>query len=100
MTELEINKAAAKKLGLAYEVTRYGVVTRVSNKEQWREFDPCNNVEQAWEIMLKYNICVTKEGRKYRAIANMKWDGSEVWCSGAKSHQKPLVAAMLCFLEL
>lgn len=98
----EINKKVAEKLGLAYEVTRYGVVTRMSNKEQWREFNPCNNVEQAWEIMMKYNICVTKEprgnydafeGLVIKGVDNADWV-YDTW------HSKPLVAAMLCFLEM
>lgn len=84
LSEFEINKAVSEKLGYIYT----------------KSFDPCNEPLQAWDIMMKYNICVTKEGGKYRAIANMKWDGNEVWCSGAKAHKKPLVAAMLCFLEM
>ena len=93
LTDAEINKKVAEKLGLAYEVTRYGVVTRMSNKEQWREFNPCNNVEQAWEIMLKYNIHVTNYGDRFEAYSNR-------WVDDRCSHKKPLVAAMLCFLEL
>lgn len=81
MTEFEINKAVAEKLGVDND---YGTFTPLLKYS----FDPCNNVEQAWEIMMKYDICITKEGRKYRAIANMKWDGNEVWCSGAKAHKK------------
>lgn len=84
MTEFEINKAVAEKLGYI----------------NTKSFDPCNSIEQAWEIMMEHNICVTKDGRKFRAIRNMKWDGVETWCSGSAYHKKPLVAAMLCFLEL
>lgn len=86
MTEFEINKAVSEKLGYIYT----------------KSFDPCNNVEQAWKIMMKYNICVTKEprgnyvafeGLVIKGVDNADWI-YDTW------HSKPLVAAMLCFLEL
>ena len=97
MTELEINKAAAEKLGIPH----YVVMGKVLNAGSYSVFDPCNNVEQAWEIMLKYNICVTKGFNDYEAFQNLRIDDN--WRSDAcivKMHQKPLVAAMLCFLEM
>ncbi|MTB66473.1 DUF2591 domain-containing protein [Providencia sp. wls1943] len=57
LSDFEINKKVAEKLGLAYEVTRYGVVTRMSNKEQWREFNPCNNPADAMPIIIENKIC-------------------------------------------
>ncbi|HFP8670720.1 TPA: phage protein NinX family protein [Providencia stuartii] len=56
LSDFEINKKVAEKLGLAYEVTRYGVVTRMSNKEQWREFNPCNNPADAMPIIIENKI--------------------------------------------
>lgn len=102
LSDFEINKKVAEKLGLAYEVTRYGVVTRMSNKEQWCEFNPCNNVEQAWEIMMKYNICVTKElNGEYVAFEGLVVSGvcDADWVY-YETHEKPLVSAMLCFLGI
>nr|WP_308428758.1 phage protein NinX family protein [Providencia thailandensis] len=58
LSDFEINKKVAEKLGLAYEVTRYGVVTRMSNKEQWREFNPCNNPADAMPIIIENKICM------------------------------------------
>ncbi|HEJ9542811.1 TPA: DUF2591 family protein [Proteus mirabilis] len=58
LSDFEINKKVAEKLGLAYEVTRYGVVTRMSNKEQWREFNPCNNPADAMPIIIESKICM------------------------------------------
>lgn len=56
LSDFEVNKNVAEKLGLAYEVTRYGVVTRMSNKEQWREFNPCNNPADAMPIVIDNGI--------------------------------------------
>ncbi|HHJ1233986.1 MULTISPECIES: phage protein NinX family protein [Proteus] len=56
LSDFEVNKKVAEKLGLAYEVTRYGVVTRMSNKEQWREFNPCNNPTDAMPIIIENKI--------------------------------------------
>lgn len=86
MTEFEINKAVSEKLGYIYT----------------KSFNPCNNVEQAWEIMMKYNICVTKEpSGEYIAfeglVVNSVDDADWIYYT---AHEKPLVAAMLCFLEI
>ncbi|NBL78282.1 DUF2591 domain-containing protein [Proteus sp. G2672] len=60
LSDFEVNKKVAEKLGLAYEVTRYGVVTRMSNKEQWREFNPCNNPADAMPIIIENEISMIK----------------------------------------
>ena len=101
MTEFEINKAAAKKAGLRHSVNELvGVI--IADKYRDCYFDPCNNVEQAWEIMLKYNICVTRElDGDYTAFKNLVVCDYE--CTDwhyDNYHKKPLVAAMLVFLEL
>ncbi|EPG9803556.1 DUF2591 domain-containing protein [Providencia stuartii] len=59
LSDFEINKKVAEKLGLAYEVTRYGVVTRMSNKEQWREFNPCNNPADAMPIIIENKLTLS-----------------------------------------
>lgn len=97
MTEFEINKKVAEKLGFQAEIRENG--TWIFNPI-WFYFDPCNDVSQAWEIMLKYNICVTKGFEYFEAFQNLRIDDN--WKSDAcivKMHKKPLVAAMLCFLE-
>lgn len=58
LSDFEINKKVAEKLGLAYEVTRYGVVTRMSNKEQWREFNPCNNQSDAFPLIIDVKLSI------------------------------------------
>lgn len=108
MTEYEINLAVAEKLGLTHEVTRYGVVTRESNKEQWCEFDPCNNAQQAWEIMLANDIGITKCLRSddYCAYRGLWGEGESfnpehLTCNSEFFfNSKPFVAAMLLFLEI
>ncbi|MGK5586132.1 phage protein NinX family protein [Proteus mirabilis] len=59
LSDFEINKKVAEKLGPAYEVTRYGVVTRMSNKEQWREFNPCNNPADAMPIIIENKLTLS-----------------------------------------
>ena len=95
LSEFEINKAVAEKLGADDE---YGTFTPLLKYS----FDPCNNVEQAWEIMMKYNICVTKElNGEYVAfewlVVNSVDDADWIYYA---THEKPLVSAMLCFLEM
>ncbi|MEJ6939429.1 phage protein NinX family protein [Proteus mirabilis] len=90
LSELEINKRVAEKLGLAYEVTRYGVVTRMSNKEQWREFNPCNNPTDAMPIINEYGISLIYQDRKFQFATN---DGN-IECSVSN----PLKAAMIIFM--
>lgn len=100
MTEFEINKKVAEKLGIVYECDMGTVI--ICRDSGYHSFDPCNNVEQAWEIMLKYNICVTREpDGDYTAFKNLVVCDYE--CTDwhyDNYHKKPLVAAMLVFLEL
>lgn len=89
MTEFEINKKVAEKLGFQSEIRESG--TWVFNKI-WIPFDPCNNIEQAWVIMLKYGITIVFQNGKYQFAT---FDGEM-----ESTHKKPLVAAMLVFLEI
>ncbi|NBN53360.1 DUF2591 domain-containing protein [Proteus sp. G4380] len=90
LSDFEVNKKVAEKLGLAYEVTRYGVVTRMSNKEQWREFNPCNNPADAMPIINEYGISLIYQDRKFQFATN---DGNIECCIA-----NPLKAAMIIFL--
>lgn len=102
MTEFEINKAVAEHLKLnviAYE--RIEIV--LFDDMDATPFDPCNNVEQAWEIMMKYNICVTKDGDGYTAVRDLKYMDNNEFSSEFNApvyHGSPLASAMLCFLEM
>lgn len=86
MTEFEINEAVSEKLGYIHT----------------KSFDPCNNVEQAWEIIMKYNICVVKNMYEnyYDAYADLNITEYYTEYTSGQSHEKPLVSAMLCFLEM
>lgn len=98
MTEFEINKAVAEKLSLKFKCSKsLGYITVLGTI-----FDPCNNIEQAWDIMMKYNICVTKgEFNNYDAVHNLEYYTDGNWTVDiCVSHEKPLVSAMLCFLEI
>ncbi|HDU8671371.1 TPA: DUF2591 family protein [Proteus mirabilis] len=90
LSDFEVNKKVAEKLGLAYEVTRYGVVTRMSNKEQWREFNPCNNPTDAMPIINEYGISLIYQDRKFQFATN---DGNIECCIANQ-----LKAAMIIFL--
>lgn len=99
MTEFEINKSVAEKLGFQSEIRENGAW--IFNKI-WIPFDPCNEPLQAWDIMMKHNICVTQgDDELYDAVHNL-----EFYCQGewhvdlCVTDKKPLVAAMLCFLEM
>lgn len=100
MTEFEINKKVAEKLGIACECDMGTVI--IYRDSEFHAFDPCNNIEQAWEIMMKYNICVTREpDGDYTAFKNLIVGGYEnVDWSCDSNHSKPLVSVMLCFLEI
>lgn len=95
MTEFEINKKVAHKIGVEDD---YGTFTPLKKYS----FDPCNNIEQAWEIMMKHNICVTRgEFNNYDAVHNLEYYTDGNWTiDTCISHEKPLVSAMLCFLEI
>lgn len=95
MTEFEINKAVAEKLGVEDD---YGTFTPLKKYS----FDPCNNIEQAWEIMMKHNICVTKgDDGNYDAFQGLYCAGhTTFYYENCLTHKKPLVAVCLCFLEI
>lgn len=90
MTEFEINKKVAQKLGYIYT----------------KSFDPCNNAEQAWEIMLVNDISITKYGGDFIALTCLSsryghFDTELLCCdNNIKVNKKPFVSAMLLFLEV
>lgn len=99
MTEFEINKAVAEKLGLKFKCSKsLGYITVLGTI-----FDPCNNVEQAWEIMMKYGISVTPndDGMYVSFRVSSLFEGViSYYENRVIIHKKTLVAAMLCFLEI
>lgn len=106
MTEFEINKAVAEKVGIKY-TTGFDKVYEMfffspDSQPIPHEFDPCNKPHDAWKIMIKHNICVTKgEFNNYDAVHNLEYYTDGNWIvDTCVSHEKPLVAAMLCFLEI
>lgn len=74
LSDFEVNKKVAEKLGLAYEVTRYGVVTRMSNKEQWREFNPCNNPADAMPIIIENKISLLAGDSNFWCARYGEWN--------------------------
>ncbi|SUC43424.1 phage protein NinX family protein [Providencia stuartii] len=95
LSDFEINKKVAEKLGLAYEVTRYGVVTRMSNKEQWREFNPCNNPADAMPIIIENKLTLSPR------YDSDEWISESIFYHDIYSVNKnPLRAAMEVFLMI
>lgn len=90
MTEFEINKKVAQKLGYIHT----------------KSFDPCNDAEQAWEIMLDNDISITKYDGDFIALTCLSsryghFDTELLCCdNNIKVNKKPFVAAMLLFLEV
>lgn len=100
MNEYEINKAVAHKFGIEHRVND---LVGVVSADRYRKcyYDPCNNAEQAWEIMLANNISVTRNGEWYYAMNDLYYTGGGKWIpEGHISNCKPFVAAMLLFLEI
>ncbi len=91
LSDFEINKKVAEKLGLAYEVTRYGVVTRMSNKEQWREFNPCNNPADAMPIIIENGISMVRVNNTWSA---RQFNNHCIEINGDNYYR----IAMICFL--
>lgn len=90
MTEFEINKKVAEKLGVTDDYISFKPLDRYA-------FDPCNNVEQAWEIICKYKIDISFGDDVHPSL-----EGCAMAIKRNKSvtRDKPLVAAMLLFLEI
>ncbi|QDU35701.1 hypothetical protein [Proteus phage vB_PmiP_RS10pmA] len=102
MTEFEINKKVAQKLGLEFKCCKsLDYITVVGTP-----FDPCNNAEQAWEIMLTCDISITKYDDDFIALTSLSsryshFDTELLCCdNNIKVNKKPFVAAMLLFLEV
>ena len=96
MTEYEINKAVADKLGIRYEVKNINSLF-LSGEYGCSCFDPCNNAQQAWDIIYNFKIDISFGDDVHQALK-----GCTMAIKGDKSitSDKPFVAAMLLFLEI
>lgn len=105
MTEFEINKKVAQKLGLDTTQDEQGNLI-IYDKIGYSIYDPCNNAEQAWEIMLDHDISLTKYENDFIALTSLSsryghFDTELLCCdNNIKVNKKPFVAAMLLFLEV
>lgn len=98
-TEAELNRAIHKK--------RFGLPPYPSYEEvpDLETYDPCNNLEQAWEAMLHFDVSVTKWGEGFVAVSNLgshrsDWDTDCLYCNEVAFDAKPLVAAMRVLMEV
>lgn len=113
MTEYEINKAVAHiVLGEGnYDWCPHTKLVKKyvsEDKGLCVDFDPCNNAQQAWDIMLANDISVTQclRGDDYCAYRSLWGEGESfnpehLTCNSEFFfNSKPFVAAMLLFLEI
>lgn len=100
MTEYEINKAVAEKLGVkVYERSAGMLFTATKHRGEYTftRFDPCNDVQQVWEIIYKYKIDISFGDDVHPSL---KGCGMAIKGHKSVTRDKPFVAAMLCFLEI
>lgn len=109
MTEFEINKKVAQKLGIEFDITHLcgERLVRVDNFKT--TFDPCNNPSQAMEIILTHDISVSVHSYSDMSYVALKglasrygtFDPENLYCDDKFIiNEKPFVAAMLLFLEV
>ncbi|MAK38208.1 MAG: hypothetical protein CMC15_18765 [Flavobacteriaceae bacterium] len=116
MSDFEINKTvmiAIDSKGDVESITQRKTKLRCINAvamvkikgcDEIVRFNPCNDPDDAWPIILEYGICITSPtvGRK-KKIWSASWneDGGR-WSSGDIKHgdKNPLRAAMICFLMM
>lgn len=90
LSDFEINKEVASKMGLISEITHYGVVAKPSNKDRWFEFNPCNNLSDAMQIILENKIAANPKENIWQCGSG--WNVAE--------NKNPLRAAMEAFLMM
>lgn len=105
MTEFEINEQVAQRLLLDWNVSTdiCGEYVVLVGGEL---FDPCNNPAQAWDIIYNHDISITRFANTAVAIRGLDsrydhFDTENLCCeTEIVINEKPLVAAMLLFLEI
>lgn len=100
-SDFEINKLTAICLGLDYLASACGRFLSVENKM----FDPCNNSNDAWPIMIESKITTIDLIEEHFAVANLEFlDGECCDNVGEWTHEfrdkNPLRAAMVVFLMM
>lgn len=94
MSDFEINKAVAFKLGLDWS----GVTEE--NRFFYQTADYCNNPADAWPIIEKHGITLAFDGSDWWATSDACWvDGCE-WQIEGEINRKPLRAAMIVYLQM
>ncbi|MCP4989821.1 MAG: DUF2591 domain-containing protein [Colwellia sp.] len=106
LSDFEINKLVAEKLGVYHEgwshlVSDYAneVPVMVDNSVFWADY--CNDACSAWPIILDNSICIEKRSDKtefWRAITWNQISGNEYRPIHQDSDRNPLRAAMVVFL--
>lgn len=106
MSDFEINKAVALIVGATFNDD--GAPVRFVECDAGAyadfneiEFDPCNNVEQAWPIIVKHEIDVIQNNGQDCPLATnsavMMFRGDDVFIC---QHENPLRSAMIVFLKM
>jgi len=108
MSDIEINAAVAKVAGIHFDgcgpcYFDYSMTgSPYSDGEPIRiEFDPCNNVADAWPIIQSNGISLVKyEHGEWLASSDAYWVDGVEWQIDGEAHQNPLRAAMIVYLQL
>lgn len=112
INDFEINKLVALKLGLRIDPQLNCEDGRdymyVFDGSGWPFFDPCNEVKDAWPIIVKNSISVINSGSTWMAAAKgVGFEGymgeQDYCCYGDKNSyddKNPLRAAMVVFLQM
>lgn len=95
-----------KEINRKIHVKRFGLPPYPSFEEvpDIETYDPCNNLEQAWDAMLHFDVSVTKWAKGYAACTNLGnrytiWDTENLCCDEIDFDPNPFVAAMLVILK-
>lgn len=105
MSDIEINNAVAKSIGGEINFDEYGspyrldpcAISAYSGRDfDEVEFDPCNNPEDAWPIIVKYGIGIIP----FKNGLSESWDLGKGLINGTVKDKNPLRAAMIVFLMM
>lgn len=106
MSDFEINKRVALIVGVAFngdgEPVRFVECDTGAYADfNEIEFDPCNNPEDAWPIIVEHEIDVIQNNGQDCPLATnsavMMFRGDDVFIC---QHENPLRAAMIVFLKM
>lgn len=94
MSDFEINEAVGKFVYLPHLCVSNGVCLYAKD-DMWTEFDPCNNPDDAWPIIIEYRISIID-------LNDKEWGCRVESAHGVMRsiNENPLRCAMIVFLMM